>query len=605
MINSDCGSHFQAITVRPEEPVEHSEPGGEKCSVSGHSTEVRGLSVPAIIPRSPVHQPSGMPGQATVQRASVSTIDGAKTPVESSTCKYSEKVIEKANDLFDCLHKLTEIEVLALSSYSTDGLFPYLCPEWPGSLVCGVVSKKLTCLLSDEGLNGEEKDQTMRLVVKRFNESSNYSDFQKKMINDFFEGVFIYLKQKAVFNNWESKGAGCTSTATFYTSMHKLMTEGDKHEDDTSWFCFNNEVGYLDRCCSAFMFLINELTMHPDIEVNMALLNKAAGIIGSLVCVNENHYPVNVNKSEDNTFFAELLKKGRLYNKSDLSDKDFKSLLSIFFEEEMKKNGSSYFCIDDILKNEPEYNSQPPYFEFTFKESSNNIDRESLTFEMEYKSKDKQADCDELLKNYYKSVADKNEMLEIIEEVVSVCCEIQRRHPIGDGNGRLYFFILSSVLLYQKGIWLKETLYDPWLLIDSKPPGYIAAKLVDLCIKRPVFSSPLDWKAGLNEEERARVFCFMGELEEFKEIINRKPELLNAKLRTSNMYLLEAAAMNNRTEIVKFILENYPEKTSQNILHNLLNSYYSKNYEAELVDVIQNAIPRISLKRKRPFNDVR
>ncbi|UYM15131.1 hypothetical protein [Endozoicomonas euniceicola] len=604
MINSDRGSH-QAITVRPKEPVEHSESDGEKCSVSGHSTAVRGLAVLPIISRSPIDQPSGMPGQATVQRASVSTADGVKTPVESSSGKYSEKVIEKANDLFDCLHKLTEIEVLALSSYSTDGLFPYLCSELQGSLVCEVVSKKLTCLLSDEGLNGEEKDQAMRLVVKRFNESSDYSDFQKKVINDFFEGVFVYLKQKAVFNDWESKGAGSTSTAPFHTSMHKLMAEGNKRENDTSWFCFNNEVGYLDRCCSAFMFLINELTMHPDIEVNMALLNKAAGIIGSLVCMNDSLYRVNANKGEDNTFFIELLKKGRIHNKSNLSDKDFKSLLIDFFEEEMKENGSSCFCIDDILKNISEHEGQPPYFEFTFKESSNSTDKKLLTFEMEYKSKDKQADCDELLKNYYKSVADKNEMLEIIEEVVSVCCEIQRRHPIGDGNGRLFFFILSSVLLYQKGIWLKETLYDPWPLIDSKPPVYIAAKLVDLCIKRPVFSSPLDWKAGLNEEERARVFCAVGELEEFKEIINRKPELLNAEFRTSNMYLLEAAAMNNRTEIVKFILENYPEKTSQNRLHYLLNSYYSKNFEAELVDVIQKAILRISLKRKRSFNDVR
>ena len=259
----------------------------------------------------------------------------------------------------------------------------------------------------------------------------------------------------------------------------------------------------------------------------------------------------------------------------------------------MKKNGSSFFCIDDILKNTSEYKSQPPYFEFTFEESSNSAGEELLTFKMEYKSKDKQADCDELLKNYYKSVADKNEMLEIIEDVVSVCCEIQRRHPIVDGNGRLFFFILSSVLLYQKGIWLKETLYDPWSLIDSKPPSYIAAKLVDLCIKRPVFSSPLDWKAGLNEAERARVFCAMGELEEFKEIINRKPELLNTKPRSSTISLFCAAARNNRTEIVKFILEKYPDRIGLVELQNLLIYKESQGYDPELLQVLQDAVSRL------------
>ena len=591
MINSNRGSSCQSTMIRPKEPVEHSEPDGEKCSVSGHPTAVRELSVPAIIPRSPVHQPSGMPGQATVQRASVSTTDGAKTPVESSTGKYSEKVIEKANDLFGYFHALIKKD--PLNAYSTRGLFPCLSPESQGRSFCQSASNRLTCLLSDEALSGEEKDQILKLVVKRFNENYIYSEFQKKIINDFFESASVYLKQKAVFSHWEQKGAECTLTEPFYTSMHHLMIEGVRRQGDVGWFSLNDEVGYLDRCCSAFMFLINELTMQPDREINMALLNKAAGIIGSIVCFLSNYYPLSVNKSEDNTFFAELLKKGRLCNKSNLSDKDFKSVLSDFFEEEMKKNGSSCFCIDDILKNTSEYKNQPPYFEFTFKESSNSTGKKLLTFEMEYKSKDKQADCDELLKNYYKSVADKNEMLEIIEEVVSVCCEIQRRHPIADGNGRLFFFILPSVLLYQKGIWLKETLYDPWSLIDSKPPTYIAAKLVDLCIKRPVFSSPLDWKAGLNEAERARVFCAMGELEEFKEIINRKPELLNTKFRSSNKFLLEAAARNNRTEIVKFILDNYPDRMGLAELQNLLIDKESQGYDPELLQVLQDAVSRL------------
>ena len=332
MINSDRGSHFQAITVRPEEPLEHSESDGEKCSVSGHSTAVRELSVPAIIPRSPVHQPSGMPGQATVQRASVSTTDGVKTPVESSTYKYSEKVIEKANDLFRHFHALIK-KAETLNSYSTYGLFPYLSPESQGRYFCRFASKRLTCLLSDEVLSGEEKDQILKLVVKRFNESYIHSEFQKKIIDDFFESASVYLKQKAVFSHWEQKGAECTLTEPFYTSMHHLMIEGVRRQGDVGWFYLNNEVGYLDRCCSAFMFLINELTMQPDREINMALLNKATGIIGSIVCFFNNYYPLSINKSEDNTFFAELLKKGRLCNKSNLSDKDFKSVLSYFLKK--------------------------------------------------------------------------------------------------------------------------------------------------------------------------------------------------------------------------------------------------------------------------------
>ncbi|UYM15130.1 hypothetical protein [Endozoicomonas euniceicola] len=589
MINSNRGSSCQSTMIRPKEPVEHSESDGEKCSVSSHSTEVRELSVAAIIPRSPVHKPSGMPGQATVQRASVSTTDGVKTPVESSSGKYSEKVIEKANDLFGHFHALIKKD--PLNAYSTYGLFPYLSPESQGRIFCQSASKRLTCLLSDEALNSEEKDQILKFVVKRFNENHIYSEFQKEIINDFFESASVYLKQKAVFSHWEQKGAECTSTEPFYTSMHHLMVEGARRQGDVGWFSLNDEVGYLDRCCSAFMFLINKLIMQPDREINMALLNKAAGIIGSIVCFPGNCYPVSVNKNEDNTFFFDMLQKGRIYNKSNLSDSDFKCLLNDFFEDEMKKNGNKVFSIEDIQKNVPEYDEVLPYFKFIFKEKC--TDENWLSFKLQYKSKNKQADCDELLENYYKSVTDKNKMLEIIEEVVTVCCEIQRRHPILDGNGRLFFFILPAVLLYQKGIWLKESLFNPWLLTDSKPPTYIAEKVVGLCIERPMFSGELDWKAGLSEADSARIFCTMGELEKFKEIINRKPELLNTKLRSSNMSLFCAAARNNRTEIVKFILDSYPDRTGLAELQNLLIDKESQGYDPELLQVLQDAVSRL------------
>ena len=591
---SDCSSKVRALSApaiiprssvhqEPQKPVEHLESGAEEISVSDCSSKVRTLSVPAIIPRSPVHQEPQKPGLAALPGASASRTDGIKTPVELS----SRTIYDRANDLFGNLYDLAK--AFKIENYSTDSLFPCLCPQKKGRDFCLLASRQLVGLLSDEALSGEEKDRILRHVVNRLNQSSIYSVFQKKIFNDFFDSVFIYLKQKTAFKDWELKGAESTSTVPFYTSMHKLMIEGERRKSDLDWFSLNDEAGYLDRCCRAFMFLINELTIHPDIEVDMPLLNKAAAIIGSQTFFESSAYIININKNEDNNFFIEMLKKARIYNSRTLPEEHFRKFIGDFIGKDLKKE-SDYFYSEDLSKSAISDHKKAPYFMFKFKEES--VDGNTLSFVINYKSRDKQADCAELLKNYYKSVADKNEMLEIIEEVVSVCCEIQRRHPIADGNGRLFFFILPSVLLYQKGIWLKETLFRPWQLIDSKSPAYIASTLVELCIKRPMFSSALNWKVALTEPESARVFCAMGELEEFKEIINKKPELLNTIFRSSNMSLLQAAVSNNRTEIVKYILANYPEKTNRDQLQNFLMSHQVINYKTEMIQAIEEALLR-------------
>ena len=85
----------------------------------------------------------------------------------------------------------------------------------------------------------------------------------------------------------------------------------------------------------------------------------------------------------------------------------------------------------------------------------------------------------------------------------------------------------------------------------------------------------------------------MGELEKFKEIINKKPELLNTKPRSSTMSLFCAAARNNRTEIVKFILDNYPDRIGLAELQNLLIDKESKGYNPELLEILQGAASRL------------
>ena len=275
-------------------------------------------------------------------------------------------------------------------------------------------------------------------------------------------------------------------------------------------------------------------------------------------------------------------------NGTDLPKEEFKSFLIRLLGEPLIEKDEDYLCAESGLLSFQTSSESPPYFKYTCIKVPGKNQQQQATFNITYIGAQKLLVCEEMLSQYYKLIAHKKDTLDILEEALSICCNLQRHHPFPDANGRLLFFILLPVLLYQKGIWLTETLDAPWTLIDFRLPREIARQFLPLCIKRPLFNKDLNWKVALSELEHVRLLCAMGDTGAFKEAINKKPELLNISFRPTDTSLLVIAALNNHTEIVRYILMNHPNKVNQEEVNELLEYLDTCSYDTDMGNVIRD-----------------
>lgn len=415
-----------------------------------------------------------------------------------------------------------------------------------------------------------------------------------EVFTDFVKGVHQTVSLEQVFKEWERRWLASAGLPESDTSLYKLMIEGKLCKDETWRFILNDELNYLERCLRAFMWLLNTLADSPDKELSMCDINQAAAVVGSNFCSKENHYGIVVQKEARPPVLIEIMKQSAIINASPLPNEEFYERVEAYLQcklnDTFKKANKSVIWTPPAKQLKAEGGS---YFKLALVAANDSTG--TSTFKIAFFSSNKQKDGQKVLEHYYRMIdaikndpdARENNDLDIVEAAVEACCKLQRQHPFNDGNGRILFFILLPILLYQQGFWLRKTVDDPWRLVDSIPPRKIAERLLPLCEKRPVFPAPIDWQLGVPEAERVRLLCAMGKTEAFIKTVEQRPELLKHTFRPSNLTLLSIAARNHHSEIVEHILTHYPKSVDPKRITSLIENLNSTSHDKSVINLLQ------------------
>ncbi|MET4696066.1 hypothetical protein [Endozoicomonas lisbonensis] len=464
------------------------------------------------------------------------------------------------------------------SHYDYKGNFYYLMPSKAGLHFTHLCSTALSQSFT-EADEKTRQEAIQHFLQYRQSACNSSNKFAQRAFTDFVKGVHRSVSLEQTFKQWERRQLTCAGLSKSDTSLHKLMIEGRLCESPNQRFLLNNEEGFLERSYRAFMFLLNRLVSSPDKRLSMIDINHAAAIVGSSLCSKNAQYGLVVKKAEDHPVFIEMMRECMIFNKSGLPEDQFHDRMRILLKENFITRGQIIYTGQARQKRQ----RSTSYFELNMVKA----DDHATTFKIVYCSKSKQKDGQEVLDRYYKTIATKTDALDIVEAATEACCELQRQHQYGDGNGRIQFFMVLPILLYQQKLWLKETLDDPWDLVDSVSPRAIAEQLLSRCEPRQVFSPPLDWQAGMPEAERVRLLCAMGETEALTEAISQRPELLTHTFRPANQTLLTIAARHNQGDIVEHILSRYPESVDQTDIAGLLNYLEQSSFDSRIIGLIR------------------
>ena len=462
------------------------------------------------------------------------------------------------------------------ASYERQGKFFYIVPYEPGKNIASRWSAELS-----EGF-GQQEETVRSEAMKYFTlihsklrgaEFLQSEPFVLKAFTHFVEGVHQSVKLEQAFKAWEREGLSRAERPESGTELFRLMIEGSRCGSASERFRLNNELGYLERCYQGFFELLNTLAAAPDKPLSVSDINRVAAVIGSRYCSESTRYGVQI-KSEDYLVFFNQMMPCRLLVSSESSNFD-REYLELLLDKE-STNESERSAVEYIRKRQK---GDGAYFNLVFIGVN---DDGKMLFHVRYTSDDKQRDAQAVLDQYYKTVAEKKSDLEIVEAAVKTACMLQRMHLYGDGNGRIQFFMVLPALLYQQGFWLTKTLDNPWALVDSVSPETIARMLLPLCERRPVFTTPIDWRSHVSGAENVRLLCAMGEVEAFKEVISQRPELLKHTFQPNDLTLLATAVYSNQKSIVEYILSHHPESVSSEEVDKLIGYLDNSNFSPDV-----------------------
>jgi hypothetical protein len=480
-------------------------------------------------------------------------------------------------------------------------------------LLIGFVDSVYSCIILNNNINTKfnwrDNKDGLQIANKRFfslllNLDSSYKAISKDIIA--INLLFVDLEKRFIFNN----------------DINNITDYGT--------YIFENEWKYLERCYRSFMYLLNVLVADKHRKIIFTDLCEANAISGGFQGISSSIYNLPIKKEYANNLLS-LLKKGRIvakhwsYSSDGLSNEEKsveivnsinKSLGLESGLEVVESIGTNfYFKVNNTkhtlfhrgylsndeneLINILEGNTSQA-FEFTIVQAEENKDSSvvlQLLISYKHHTSKKHA-CEALLRIYYKEYqlfANSENILQKVTRAIKLCSLLQRIHPFSDANGRIMFFILLPVLLYQMDMWLLRTVYEPWVKLDFYSAEQLAKEIIKLCVPAPVIKREFNWKKNLSYFEDFRVSCALGDTKRVIGLLNQHPQLLKKPIFispiSSTVPLLKYLTMYNQYELIDYLLEhlNFTEVSFEDVseclqltrdkyVKALLLNYIKKNF---------------------------
>ena len=342
-----------------------------------------------------------------------------------------------------------------------------------------------------------------------------------------------------------------------FNNVWKLFIDGEKQNKGR--LCFENEQGYLLNSLRGLAFALNEIDQHQQIDYNF--LVKISEIIGC-------------NKREDISSSVYLSFR---YSP--------KILIELFKKSYYKGNRRGIATIANMLNinlDEISYHyDQAEEYDDPNRIYLLEIFNSSLYPYMfvHYIGKiTKKKYINKLFATYYKTInnIDNPSLEQVLQLSLVLCRELQYLHPLSDGTGRTFLFILLPLLLHQQGFWLESTPEYVWDLL-SAPIDALIAKTLPLCCVTPQINSKIDWQVNMKVIDKIYIYCIMGDLAKLKEIIQEDYKLLETTIPIVNITPLEVAVLNNNVELIKYILIHTSHKSLKKNIEKILNYLKEQN----------------------------
>jgi hypothetical protein len=336
-----------------------------------------------------------------------------------------------------------------------------------------------------------------------------------------------------------------------FGDIWKLFIDGENQHKGRLFF--ENEQGYLLNSLRGLAFALNEINQHKNIDYNF--LVKISEVIGC-------------NKREDISssiylsfryspeVLTELFKKS-YYKGSRRGTMTMINLLNINLDEISchYNKAEKYKDPNRIYLLEIFNSSLYPYM---------------LVYYLGEKTKRQY--INELFIDYYKAI--NNISTPSLEQVLQVslvlCRELQYLHPLSDGTGRAFLFILLPLLLYQQGFWINSTPEYVWDLL-SVSMDQLIKKTLPLCSAARQINSKIDWQTNMKTIDKIYIYCIMGDLTKLKEIIQNDYQLLETTIPIVNISPLEVAVLNNNVELIKYLLMHASKKNLHRKIDKILD----------------------------------
>jgi hypothetical protein len=342
----------------------------------------------------------------------------------------------------------------------------------------------------------------------------------------------------------------------FY-DVWKLFIDGEKQYKGRLYF--ENEQGYLLNSLRGLAFALNEIDQHKHIDYDF--LVKTSEVIG---CNKREDISSSVYLSFRYTpeILIELFKKS-YYTGSRRVIATMEDMINAKLDE--------ISCDYDKAE---EYDDPNKIYLIEIYGSSLN----PYMFVYYIGKQSKKKYINNLFANYYQAInnIEKPSLEQVLQLSLVLCRELQYLHPLSDGTGRTFLFILLPLLLYQQGFWITSSPEYVWDVLSLSIDRSIA-KIFPLCYSEPQINSKIDWQVSMKVIDKIYIYCIMGDLTKIKEIIQYDYKLLEKNIPLVNITPLEVAVLNNNVELIKYILIHTSNKSLKKNIEKILSYLKERN----------------------------
>ena len=186
-----------------------------------------------------------------------------------------------------------------------------------------------------------------------------------------------------------------------------------------------------------------------------------------------------------------------------------------------------------------------------------------------------------LLNAYYEAVensASSEHPLEFAARAVELCRDLQRLHVFSDGNGRLFFALLSALLV--DGGWLPHKMPDnPWKVDLCSAKAYAKEIVLSKLPNTKQCSDAIDWPIGQAIIHKVKLACQEGDLQRLKTMMSSDRSLhaltLVPPTQRSLMFVAVAAG---QLAIVKYLSDHLNEPLPMEEKEVFLNEMFKHDY---------------------------